>query len=135
MRSLLTFLIAAAALAAVYAGPFLLLPLVIAIYGTFGGDWGFVALGGALAACAGVLWALFRFADRRTAHLDSAGGPAPRDRLFCLMCGAPAALDEVVCGLCGGTRFGLGAPSGAQESAKAAPTAAPSALPLSWIDP
>ena len=121
MRTVLTLLVAFAALAAMFAGPLVLLPVVGAVESVHGRGWGFAALAAAFGACAGALWGLARVADRRTAHLEPSSGPAPRDRLFCQRCGAPAALYAVVCDACGSTRLGPGAPA---PSAVPAPAAA-----------
>jgi hypothetical protein len=122
MQLLVTTLIAFVALTVLFFGPLVVLPAV----GMVEGGWRFAALGAAVAGCAGVMWGLYRVADRRTAPLEGLRGRAPRDRLFCQRCGAEVAPGTVVCGVCGGTRLGLAAPADTAGQRPAVSRGAPS---------
>ena len=110
MRTLLTFLIAFTGLAVLFAGPFVLLPAIGAVEGTYGSAWGGAALASAFVVCAGAMWALSRLADHRSAYFDAPAGKGPVDRLFCAACGRAAGTDAVICAACGSTRFALRPP-------------------------
>jgi hypothetical protein len=109
VRFLVTYLLAGAALAVLFFGPLVLLPVVGAVATGFGPVAGLLALVGVLLVCAVVMRGLARLVDVRTGDPEPAA--AVPDRVFCLRCGGAAAPDGVVCARCGGTRFGLAPPA------------------------
>jgi hypothetical protein len=110
MRLLATFGIGIAGFVALFAGVFVVLPLVIQVMDEHGQVWGAATAAGALALCAVVALGLFKLHDRLSARYGP-GGRAPSDRVYCQRCGEPAGLGDLVCRACGGNRFGVRRPS------------------------
>src|SRR5688500_12724092 len=103
MHLLATFGIGVAAFAALCAGVFVVLPLVIQVMNERGQVWGSATAAAALVLCAVVALALFRLHDRLSARYGPSGRAA-RDVVYCQRCGEPAGLGELVCHACGGNR-------------------------------
>ena len=100
-----TFLVGFAALAVLFWGWIIWLPLALGLGADWGGFWEFGVFAALLAGNVAVTMGLWRVQDGLVHRLDFRGR-ALADRLYCQRCGAAHSMTAPACTVCGTVRLG-----------------------------
>jgi hypothetical protein len=109
LKVLGTFVVGFAALAVLFWGWIIWLPLALGVGADWGGFWQVGAFAALLAGNVAVTMGLWRLQDGLVHRLDFRGR-ALADRLYCQRCGAAHPTTAPACTVCGTVRLGLAPP-------------------------